>query len=214
MITIWPSILAADCLNINQELKTLTKSGIERIHLDIMDNHYVPNLSFGPDLCEAIHQTFPQIEIDVHLMTDDPQHLISRFAAAGASRISIHKDACIHLHQTLASIKNLGLKAGLAINPAEDLPELQWCESVLDYVLLMSVNPGFGGQKFIPSSLEQIRRIHQQYQHLPIMVDGGVDLSNLQALKKQGASDVVIGSALFKAQDYPANIRQFQHLAV
>lgn len=214
MIKIWPSILAANYLHLEKEINTLVKSGIEQIHLDIMDNHYVPNLSFGPGLCEAIHQAFPKLEIDVHLMTYNPQNLIPGFAAAGASRISIHKDGCIHLHQTLASIKNLGLKAGLAINPAEDIPELQWCESVLDYLLLMSVNPGFGGQQFIPSSLEKIKLIHQQHQDLAIMVDGGVDLNNLQILKQQGVTDVVIGSALFKAQDYPANITQFQHLAV
>lgn len=210
---IWPSILAADCLNLEKEINILIDSGIHQIHLDIMDNHYVPNLSFGPLFCEAIHYAFPEIEIDVHLMTTEPKSLISRFAAAGACRISIHKDACIHLHDTLATIKNLGLKAGLAINPAEDIPELKWCEEMIDYLLLMSVNPGFGGQKFISSSLDKIGLIHQTYKHLPIMVDGGIDLSNLEDLKKQGVTDVVIGSALFKAKNYPINIQQFQHLA-
>ena len=213
MITLWPSILAADYLRLDQEIKHLIQAGMTHIHLDIMDNHYVPNLSFGPDLCAAIHQAYPQIEIDVHLMTIDPQRLISRFAATGASRISIHLNACTQLYQTLSSIKHLGLKAGLAINPAEDIATLQWCESVLDYVLVMSVNPGLGGQAFIPSSLEKIKRIHQQHQQLDIMVDGGIDLSNLQAIKEQGASDVIIGSALFKATDYPANIQYFQQLA-
>ena len=211
---IWPSILAADCLNLEKEIKILIAAGIEQIHLDIMDNHYVPNLSFGPDVCEAIHQAFPQIEIDVHLMTTQPKSLISRFAKAGASRISIHKDACIHLHETLSSIKNIGLKAGLAINPGEDIPALQWCEPALDYLFLLSVNPGFGGQKFIPSTLDKIKVIHQTHKHLPIMVDGGVDLNNLEALKHQAVSDVVIGSALFKATNFPHNIQQFQHLAV
>jgi ribulose-phosphate 3-epimerase len=209
---IWPSLLAADCLNLQKEIQILIDAGISQLHLDIMDNHYVPNLSFGPVFCEAIHRRFPNLEIDVHLMTDNPQSLIKRFAEAGANRISIHIDSCIHLHDTLMRIKAEGLKAGIAINPAEEIPELDWCDNLVDYLLMMSVNPGFGGQKFIESSFRKIAAIQARHPQIPIMVDGGVDLSNLNRLKQLAVSDVVIGSALFNASNFPLSIQQFKDI--
>ncbi|HBB53394.1 MAG TPA: ribulose-phosphate 3-epimerase [Legionellales bacterium] len=206
---LWPSLLAANLLNLQKDIKTLQAHDVNQIHLDIMDNHYVPNLSFGPDFCRQIHQKFSQIIIDVHLMIHPVQSMIETFAKAGAHRISIHADACTHLHHSLHAIKKLGCQAGLAINPGESIEHLQWCHHLLDYILIMTVNPGFGGQKIIPEVYQKIQKIHDLYPHLSIMVDGGVDLLNIKDLKQYGAQDFVVGSALFQANDFPQCISPF-----
>jgi ribulose-phosphate 3-epimerase len=209
MTQIWPSLLAADLLNLESQIKLLTDQGITSLHLDIMDNHYVPNLSFSPELCQQIHQRFPLLEIDVHLMTTPVDALIKKFGASGAKRMAIHPNTTIHLNQSLKTIEELGCQAGLALNPAENIEALKWCHHQLDYVLVMTVNPGFGGQKLIPQVIEKIKQIRENYPKLRIMVDGGVDLTNITLLKDTGASDFVVGSALFKAQNFPHCIPQF-----
>jgi len=209
---LWPSLLAANLLNLQKDMDTLQANHVHQIHLDIMDNHYVPNLSFGPAFCHLIHQKYPDIIIDVHLMTCPVQSMIETFAKAGAHRISIHADACTHLHFSLSQIKNLGCQVGLAINPGESIEHLQWCHQLLDYVLIMTVNPGFGGQKLIPEVCQKIQKVHTLYPDLSIMVDGGVDLQNITDLKRYGAQDFVVGSALFQAKDYPQCISPFLEL--
>ncbi len=209
---IWPSILAASMLELGQEINCLIEHDIHQLHLDIMDNHYVPNLSFGPELCQQIHQQYPQLTIDVHLMITPVQDMIEKFAKAGASRISIHGDACIHLHRHLHRIRELGCHAGLVLNPAQGIEDLTWCHHLLDYVLIMSVNPGYGGQKCLPEVLEKVKIIHQKYPKLSIMVDGGIQLENIEDFIHHGASDFVVGSALFKASNYPQCIQLYQDL--
>lgn len=209
---LWPSILAASMLDIGAEIEILIKNDVHQLHLDIMDNHYVPNLSFGPDLCMQIHQRFPQLSIDVHLMITPVESMIEQFAKAGASRIAIHTDACIHLHRHLQRIRELGCQAGLVLNPSQGIESLSNCIHQLDYVLVMSVNPGFGGQTWIPEVLEKIQAIHDQYPQLPIMVDGGIQLANIKEFIHHGATEFVVGSALFKASNYPLCIQQYQDL--
>jgi ribulose-phosphate 3-epimerase len=211
-LNLWPSLLAANLLDLQKEIQTLQAQGIQQIHLDIMDNHYVPNLSFGPELCRQIHQRHPDIKIDVHLMINPVLSMIETFAKAGAHRIAIHADACTHLHYSLEHIKKQGCQVGLAINPGESIEHLKWCHQLLDYVLIMTVNPGFGGQKMISEVIPKIKNIHQLYPNLDITVDGGVDLSNIEYLKKHGAQDFVVGSALFQAKDYPQCISSFLEL--
>jgi ribulose-phosphate 3-epimerase len=211
-LNLWPSLLAANLLDLQKEIQTLQAQGIQQIHLDIMDNHYVPNLSFGPELCRQIHQRHPDIKIDVHLMINPVLSMIDTFSKAGAHRIAIHADACTHLHYSLEHIKKQGCKVGLAINPGESIEHLKWCYQLLDYVLIMTVNPGFGGQKMISEVIPKIKYIHQLYPNLDITVDGGVDLSNIKYLKQHGAQDFVVGSALFQAKDYPQCISSFLEL--
>lgn len=206
---IWPSILAANMLNLSYDLECIEKHGLHQIHLDVMDNHYVPNLTFGPELCHQIHRAFPKLFIDVHLMVSPVREMIEKFAKMGAHRISIHADACIHLNHDLHLIREHGCGVGLAINPGEGIDHLKWCHQQLDYVLIMTVNPGFGGQKLIPSVYEKIKYIRKQYPHLPLMVDGGVNLKNIHDLIQQGATDFVVGSALFQAPDYPFCIENY-----
>ena len=206
---IWPSLLAADLLNLYQQITSLCEAGVTQIHLDIMDNHYVPNLSFSADFCQAIHKQFPQVEIDVHLMTTPVNDFIEAFAHAGAKRISIHANTTLHLNDSLHRIQQLGCRVGLAINPGEDISHLRWCTHQLDYVLLMMVNPGFGGQTMLPFVIEKAKNLHALYPQLPIMVDGGINLDNIPALKSAGVTEFVVGSSLFKAKNFPHCIQDF-----
>jgi ribulose-phosphate 3-epimerase len=209
MMRIWPSILAADILNIQNQIECLIAYGIHQIHLDIMDNHYVPNLSFSADLCKAITKKFPELKIDVHLMTKPVDNLILSFAQAGAHRISIHADATQHLNYSLNLIKQEGLQAGLAINPGEDITHIDWCHHQLDYILMMTVNPGFGGQTLLPHVVDKVTRVHHLFPDLPLMVDGGINLDNIQTLNLAGAKQFVIGSSLFKSENFPHSICDF-----
>jgi ribulose-phosphate 3-epimerase len=211
---IWPSILAADLLNLSSQLQALSDHGIHQIHLDIMDNHYVPNLSFGPDLCQQIHEHFPNLCIDVHLMTQPAHELALRFAKSGATRISIHANLGPHMDFYIQSIKASGCQIGIALNPAEDFHHLDHLISQIDFVLVMTVNPGFGGQKLIPYTIKKIAALREAYPQLPIMVDGGINLDNIQEIAKAGASDIVIGSALFKAKNFPNCIDDFSRLSM
>ncbi|CDZ78778.1 Ribulose-phosphate 3-epimerase [Legionella massiliensis] len=202
-----PSLLSADMTCLGEEVNNVIQAGADMIHFDVMDNHYVPNLTFGPPICQALHKRFPNLAIDVHLMTRPVDELINQFAKAGAKRISIHPDATIHLDRSLQLITQLGCAAGLVLNPATSPECLEWCIHHLDFVLVMTVNPGFGGQKLIPEIIDKIRRIKAKYPSLAICVDGGVSIDNIAHLAKAGASEFVAGSAIFSSDDYAKTIR-------
>lgn len=203
---ILPSLLSADMTRIGEEVERVMQAGADYIHFDVMDNHYVPNLTFGPMFCDALIKRFPQLPIDVHLMVSPVDPLIEAFAKAGAKRISIHPDASIHLDRSLQLIKSLGCEAGLVLNPATPIETLTWCIHNLDFVLVMTVNPGFGGQKLIPEIINKITQIHQLYPQLDLCVDGGVTPKNIADLARAGANQFVAGSAIFNTPDYAATI--------
>ena len=203
---IYPSLLSADSLRLGEEVSALIHAGIDTVHLDIMDNHYVPNLTFGPGVARSLRQKFPKLNIDVHLMTTPVDALITQFAEAGASRISIHPDATIHLDRSLDLIQSHGCQAGLVLNPSTSLDVLTWCMHRIDFVLIMTVNPGFGGQSLIPSVIMKIKRLREIYPALPLCVDGGVNSDNITSLAKAGATQFIMGSAFFKEPDYVKTI--------
>ncbi|RMX19116.1 ribulose-phosphate 3-epimerase [Legionella jordanis] len=205
-----PSILSADMTRLGEEVEAVLNAGADLIHFDVMDNHYVPNLTFGPPVCAALHKRFPNAVLDVHLMTTPVDDLIVQFAKAGAKRISIHPDASIHLDRSLDLIQQQQCKAGLVLNPSTSPECLNWCHYRLDFVLVMTVNPGFGGQKLIPEIKEKISWIKEHFPHLPICIDGGVGIDNIADLAKTGASQFVAGSAIFSSQDYRQTILEMR----
>ncbi|MBA3536205.1 MAG: ribulose-phosphate 3-epimerase [Tatlockia sp.] len=202
-----PSLLSADMTRLGEEVEEVLQAGADMIHFDVMDNHYVPNLTFGPPICQALHQRFPSLTIDVHLMAMPVDELIIQFARAGAKRISIHPDATIHLDRSLQLIQQQGCAAGLVFNPATSVACLDWCSHRLDFVLVMTVNPGFGGQSLIPEVIPKIRLIKQKYPDLPICVDGGVSIENIASLAKAGVTQFVAGSAIFSSDNYAKTIK-------
>jgi ribulose-phosphate 3-epimerase len=208
-----PSILSADFARLGEEVKAVERAGADLIHFDVMDNHYVPNLTVGPVVCAALR---PQVKLplDVHLMVKPVDALVPEFAKAGASIISFHPEASEHVDRTIALIKQHGCKAGLVLNPATPASYLDYTLEKLDLVLLMSVNPGFGGQQFIPSVLPKIadvrKRIDRSGKPIWLEVDGGIKTDNIADVARAGADTFVAGSAIFGSKDYAATIRDMR----
>ena len=205
-----PSILSADFARLGEEVEQVLASGADWVHFDVMDNHYVPNLTIGPMVCQALRDHGVTAPIDVHLMVEPVDALIGMFADAGASVISFHPDASIHVDRSLQLIRDAGCQAGLVFNPAAGLEPLRYVMDKVDLVLLMSVNPGFGGQSFIPSTLSKLREARALIDAagLPIRleVDGGVSAANIREIAEAGADTFVAGSAIFNQPDYQAVI--------
>lgn len=208
-----PSILSANFGCLNDEIKAIDKAGADWVHADVMDGHFVPNITFGPMVVECVRKA-TSLPIDVHLMITDPDQYAPLFAKAGATHISVQVEVCPHLHRSLQNLKALGVKAGAVLNPSTPLSALQWVLPNVDYILLMSVNPGFGGQSFIPQSLEKIAALRQMLDakglNVPIQVDGGVNADNIGAISKAGADIFVAGSAVFSQPDYAAIIQKLK----
>ena len=205
-----PSILSANFAKLGEEVDNVLAAGADWVHFDVMDNHYVPNLTIGPLVCEALRKHGVTAPIDVHLMVEPVDRIIPDFAAAGATHISFHPEASKHVHRSVQLIKSLGCQAGLVFNPATPLDVLEYMLGEIDYVLLMSVNPGFGGQSFIPSTLEKLRAVRRKIdasgRSIRLEVDGGVKADNIGAIAAAGADAFVAGSAIFNAPDYRAVI--------
>ena len=208
-----PSILSADFARLGEEVRAVAQAGADLIHFDVMDNHYVPNLTVGPLVCAAL-RPHVKLPLDVHLMTAPVDSLVPQFAKAGADIISFHPEASEHIDRTLSLIKEHGCKAGLVFNPATPLSYLDYTLGKLDLVLLMSVNPGFGGQQFIPAVLPKIaearRRIAAAGRDIWLEVDGGIKADNIAEVARAGADTFVAGSAIFGARDYAATIREMR----
>jgi ribulose-phosphate 3-epimerase len=211
MQLIAPSILSADFARLGEEVESVIAAGGDLVHFDVMDNHYVPNLTIGPVVCEALRRYGIKAPIDVHLMIRPVDRIVPDFAAAGATYISFHPEASEHVDRTIALIREHGCKPGLVFNPATPLDWLDYTLDKLDLVLLMSVNPGFGGQKFIPGVLPKIaevrRRVTASGRDVRVEVDGGIKVDNIAAAAKAGADMFVAGSAIFGSKDYAATIR-------
>jgi ribulose-phosphate 3-epimerase len=209
-----PSILSADFARLGEEVAHVLAAGADWVHFDVMDNHYVPNLTIGPMVCKALRDFGVSAPIDVHLMVKPVDALIGMFADAGASVISFHPDASTHVDRSLQLIREAGCQAGLVFNPATGLDALKYVIDKIDLVLLMSVNPGFGGQSFIPSTLGKLREARAMIDEsgLPIRleVDGGVSAANIQEIAEAGADTFVAGSAIFNQPDYQAVIEQMR----
>ena len=209
MELIAPSILSADFTILGQELEAVEQAGADWIHIDVMDGQFVPNITYGPIIVDACKRA-TDLPLDVHLMIETPDLIIPEFAKAGADYISVHAEACTHLHRSIQLIKSLGVKAGVALNPATPPSALEWVLEDLDYILLMSVNPGFGGQKFIPATLEKISMIREMMKEInpeaSLQVDGGVNLETIKTVADAGADNFVAGSAIFNTPDYTETI--------
>ena len=206
-----PSILSANFAKLGEEVDNVLAAGADWVHFDVMDNHYVSNLTIGPMVCEALRKHGVTAPIDVHLMVEPVDRIIPDFAKAGASIISFHPEGSRHVHRTIQLIKSHGCQAGLVLNPATPVDVLDWVLDELDLVLLMSVNPGFGGQSFIPSTLDKLkavrRKIDASGRNIQLEVDGGVKADNIGAIAAAGADAFVAGSAIFNAPDYAAVIQ-------
>ncbi|MDH3431212.1 MAG: ribulose-phosphate 3-epimerase [Gammaproteobacteria bacterium] len=205
-----PSILSADFARLGEDVRAVLEAGADIVHFDVMDNHFVPNLTIGPLICEALRRHGIDAPIDVHLMVEPVDRLIPDFAAAGASYITFHPEASRHIDRSLALIRELGCKAGLVFNPATPLTCLEHVLDKVDMVLLMSVNPGFGGQKFIASALNKLRAaraiIDESGFNIRLEIDGGVKIDNIGEIAAAGADTFVAGSAIFGSDDYAATI--------
>ncbi len=208
------SILSADFSRLGEDVSSVLAAGVDWVHFDVMDNHYVPNLSIGPLICKALREYGIQAPIDVHLMVKPVDRIIPDFAKAGASLITFHPEASEHIDRSLSLIKDLGCQAGLALNPATPIEVLDYVWDKLDLILVMSVNPGFSGQTFIPSSLEKLVKLRQKIdarsRPIRLEIDGGVTPHNIHRIYTSGCDTFVTGSALFGSSDYAKTIQDFR----
>lgn len=215
MIKIAPSILSADFARLGDEIRAATAAGAHLLHVDVMDGHFVPNITIGPPVVESIRKV-TRLPLDVHLMIEDPDKFLKDFVAAGADIVTVHYEATVHLHRSVQMIRESGVKAGVSINPATPVWSLDNILGDVDMVLVMSVNPGFGGQKFIPSALEKLkllrRKIDEAGLSVLIEVDGGVKPENAKEIAAAGADILVMGSAFFNSGDYAATMEKMNGL--
>ncbi len=213
---ILPSILSADFARLGEEIATVERGGATMLHVDIMDGHFVPNLTIGPPVVESIRK-ITKSTLDVHLMITDPDKYAPLFVEAGADQVSVHYEAATHLDRTVRNIQTLGAKAGVVINPATPVSVLEDILDVADYILVMSVNPGFGGQKFIPNALKKIQRLDRTRRErgldFKIEIDGGVNQKNVESIVRAGCDWLVAGSTVFHSEDSAATVRDLQRLA-
>lgn len=209
-----PSILSADFARLGEDVSAVLDAGADIVHFDVMDNHFVPNLTIGPMICDALRNYGIEAPIDVHLMVEPVDRIIPDFASAGASYITFHPEASTHVHRTIGLIHESGCKAGLVFNPATPLSWLEHVIDDLDMILLMSVNPGFGGQKFIDSSLDKLREARRMIdacgRDIRLEIDGGVKTGNIREIAAAGADTFVAGSAIFGSDDYAATIAKMK----
>jgi len=215
MKLIAPSILSADFSRLGEEVKAVERVGADWIHVDVMDGHFVPNITIGPLVVKAVRGV-TELPLDVHLMIEDPDLYLEDFARAGSTLITVQVEACVHLHRTIHAIKAMDVKAGVALNPATPLSTIEWVLEDVDMVLVMSVNPGFGGQKFIPQALQKIRdlkpMIRAKNPNVLIEVDGGINEETIRSVAEAGADVFVAGSAIFGSSDYGKTVGKFRSL--
>ena len=213
MMLIAPSILSADFSRLGEEISAVEKAGADWIHVDVMDGHFVPNITMGPLIVEAVRR-ISTLPIDVHLMIETPDRYIADFAKAGAAFISVQVEACIHLNRTIQLIRETGARPGVVLNPSTSLDSIAWVLGDVDFVLIMSVNPGFGGQAFIPNSLDKIKALRKMITDRGlstlIQIDGGVNPENIQSIARAGADVFVAGSAIYGTRDYKKTIDDFR----
>ena len=213
MKKIAPSILSADFSRLNEEVRAIEKAGADLIHVDVMDGHFVPNITIGPLVVTGLRK-LTTLPLDVHLMIEEPEHYIEAFAQAGSAWITIHVEVCPHLSRIIKKIRKLNVRPGVVLNPGTSLKVLYPIVEEVDLVLLMSVNPGFGGQSFIPSTLKKIERlrkiIDQNHYSLEIEVDGGIKVENIGEVSKAGGDIFVLGTGIFKTKDYGKTIRKLR----
>lgn len=215
MKLIAPSILSADFSKLGDEIRAVEAAGADWIHIDVMDGHFVPNITIGPLIVEAARRV-TALPLDVHLMIENPERYIKDFADAGASLISVQAEVCVHLHRTVQMIKEVGLRAGVVLNPSTPLSAIEWVLKDVDIVMIMSVNPGFGGQDFIPNSLDKIKDLRGMIQKnglsTLIEIDGGVNEKTIKNISDAGVDVFVAGSAIFGSPDYKKTISRFREL--
>ena len=215
MLKLAPSILSADFGHLAEDVKKIEEGGADYIHVDVMDGHFVPNISFGAPVMKCLNGK-TNLPYDVHLMIENPDRYIEDFVTDKTEYITVHQEACVHLYRTVQNIKSMGIKAGVSINPATPVSTLECILPDVDLVLIMSVNPGFGGQKFIPGALEKVRKLAEikkaQNLGFAIEIDGGITLENIKEVVDAGVEIAVAGSAVFKAEDITERVREFKRL--